>query len=1316
MSFRILDVAHSTKRCLVEAKIQSDVPSDNPLIHGINVENIDIPTYPDSESGRSNEGSFLQLDDDLIIHALNDKPLISDSDGDDPFSADALSGYGNCSDDEIKIKALSKLRADESKTVTVNKEKDKLRGLTVDELTNLGRVHSILLSISKFKPTSLSSGLEYTIEAEFPKKDGILGTMKTSAKLKRHRFEIASNIPDLPIEVNFEETCSLNFGNDLLECWLTEAIVFKVTATFPNVPKTGSKSQSEWIGTGQIPCRNLLTSHSWSGKVPIWNVKEAPEGRLLGTLEVKIDLVSQCIPSNHVAAPNPNAKENPTQNVQVESSIPQNDHKSHLSKELIYFYLNISTLRSQTLSNLVGPSAVLSYLSLRLHSLGQPLESPPIIVNSTFDKSSGKLNPPSDFNFHFTIPMSEWLSESDERSFLLVIEIWYLVNSNSAGKDSLVEDKGPSLLGLVKLPYHYLMKTATNEATSLPVVWPDTEYAVNDPFTGKSLGWLKATMFAGLLKDATVFRKEKESSKLIANTLEKSSELKQVEQRVDRELIALLKETLTLNRPPGKEAKEIDLQAKVGGSYSQLNESETNSQQSPSREHHPSRRVVLSVSIIKACGLKPLLTYVRKELMDREMHYGALDYALERGVNAQVKFTLFPLVNSNNHEIEKESTIEARAADPSFTPQFDSLFELEIEDFDAELLKWIQEDGVAKGEVWHTEHDHQDLKSFLLGSFDLHLKDLLSHPQGISQRWVKVAAKNHELPDFGAIQLSVKFQEGFDLGEIPIALGTSHFDINVSISDVYIRSQQNSAMREVTPQLRLLPAKLGEGTQLPLMTLVSDKIGFRSSSSVSEKLQISVTSHQLNDSLNLIVDFYSSHFLGSSEINLLGLLNDARKSSRKRQTDAVSSLTAEYPIVNGNSVDLLGARTTISISVCRSNPSASPKPSRHFVQLHNKTASSDSTKLPDQKTDVPKIELTVKIERAMQLQHVRDPLTMDSPFVKSSEEQLAFPSPQVTFDWPKVNGKRFSTSVVPNQVSPKWGEVFSLSIDKTLESLKGLKNEGCLNFKIWSVFPLAGQKSGSMDFLAECKVDLAPLFFGIEKIEGWYPVYSIKNGTASGQLLVQIYSGESLRLALEGLRPNVVAASRSLNVNAVPLSPASTRPPLLAKTLSNLPLLSKSSIESFSKTNIRLSNSQTADTWIWSGNRWEHKNLGSPPAESPKIEAADRTSIFKKTIRELDDLQSKLKQISSSPKDKSIGPALLINVNGFSNRTDPVKPSLELDRMDHILRISRCWTPDDMLGIKPVSPLTLEDLNGDVIDKKDQAVIYFFYFSELEAY
>ncbi|KAI8907112.1 hypothetical protein DFJ77DRAFT_476730 [Powellomyces hirtus] len=626
----------------------------------------------------------------------------------------------------------------------------------------------------------------------------------------------------------------------LIEVWVEKQIQFKVTVEYKRA--TGRVPiQEEWAAEGAIKCADVLAKDGleWEGKIPMYRINAAephpsvksrvnsgkvlPHGRetrrLVGHLSVNIALQHGLSQESSL-----HSKEA----VSGAALTTTNEHNAHKQVETrsslalppsipYYFHMTISTARALAILPTLETATItntLLYLVIRLFSASTPpIETPPVVFKSPFDLKTGRLNPPPDFAFAYTVPLAmtaEFIATHSETP--LIAEVW-VVDSDTTQpsraptmkrtevKSLDLVDRGAKLLGLVRLPFPHLLRTLTAGCTRaaefdqpLPVMIPDAEYCILDPFSGSAKGWVNAFMALGTWDQIKKVRR--------SISADAPSAMHERESNVAKKA--------TASDDNGKEAKAS--RTKHRSKREQVTTGQEADNLLPPRAQAASSTCKMVLTIHQACGLRGLVNHLimaqedtRSHRRSRDDMYTPLHYAQQVGANAYVRFSAFPRrlysvragsrhsgygnndsptptnTSSGSESDNPAATVETHIVAQSFTPHWSHTTPIAVQGVDNDLLRWMRHGGEARGEIWHrvpediVDGEAQDV---LLGTFRLPLRDIVTKQKGIDRVWIPVLAANANLDqdddsndeddmllDFNAaIKVSVKLANAFDFG------------------------------------------------------------------------------------------------------------------------------------------------------------------------------------------------------------------------------------------------------------------------------------------------------------------------------------------------------------------------------------------------------------------------------------------------------------------------------------------------------------------------------------------------------------------------
>ena len=109
-------------------------------------------------------------------------------------------------------------------------------------------------------------------------------------------------------------------------------------------------------------------------------------------------------------------------------------------KPLLYLHLNLNLLLSQRLGHHSMDGPVLTYLSIRMPSLSEPIDTPPVLYHQSFVDNAA-ITSHADMKYTFTLPILT--AENSSQKSKLIVEVWHIISPlTSEVKNS---ETGPSL-------------------------------------------------------------------------------------------------------------------------------------------------------------------------------------------------------------------------------------------------------------------------------------------------------------------------------------------------------------------------------------------------------------------------------------------------------------------------------------------------------------------------------------------------------------------------------------------------------------------------------------------------------------------------------------------------------------------------------------------------------------------------------------------------------------------------------------------------------------------------------------------------------
>ncbi|KAI9206701.1 uncharacterized protein BJ171DRAFT_496614 [Polychytrium aggregatum] len=413
-------------------------------------------------------------------------------------------------------------------------------------------------------------------------------------------------------------------------------------------------------------------------------------------------------------------------------------------KPLLSTYLNLvfSTARAMAIP---ANAAATLHLSMRLFSSTAVIQSPPVPWQQPVTLETGDVNLKSThFDFTYTLPVS--LHHEAMRAYIdhpVIVEVWLTDLSEPPTPLGRV----PRLLGVVKLPVHYLFRVHLDNSSDAPQnagnLIPESEYAVVDLLSGQSMGWIKATIVLGTLR--------------------------QIQQLTGRDLVRSASPLRAAAEDMPERTTASPQLDTVRANFGMLNlrqspEPRPSTSEQGAKEHGPQLEVSLVAVIHRACGLRALLqAHVNSQpsrdpesesaFTDDGESFGPLDYALEVGANSFVRLKLCPpyalTLRSPDGDARHSKASFAVLGTPvvveSFTPMFNYQGIVNLTGIGPDFIEWIQNGGEASGEVWHRiprqDLPHNDSSAdILLGTFKIPMLDLAKKSQGIDSVWLAVEA------------------------------------------------------------------------------------------------------------------------------------------------------------------------------------------------------------------------------------------------------------------------------------------------------------------------------------------------------------------------------------------------------------------------------------------------------------------------------------------------------------------------------------------------------------------------------------------------
>ncbi|KAI8834804.1 hypothetical protein BJ741DRAFT_609213 [Chytriomyces cf. hyalinus JEL632] len=1029
------------------------------------------------------------------------------------------------------------------------------------------------------------------------------------------------------------------FDGNLAVSWLDASLNLNVVATqnaggtkastglATKAKNVGDKipRKTLWQAQGSWKCREVLSDSEfyWTGRIPLFSVgsskndsghlsKKGPETRHIGDIVLTVELISNLLRLPKAVQERPSTPKPIDHGTSSSAEVPikpEIDNAAEITIEKRHFHLpphyvfiSITTARGLAVfPSLNETSPTLLHLSLRLFSSSTPpTTTPPLPYLPPFDLSTGRLNPPLNFDYAVTVPVA--ITEAFlEKAKELVVEVWALsphypqsrttftsadsndelvgpISTSDALENStaeLIED-GRRLLGLLRLPFDYLVATvaaglrengnlsSTENQTppdmDPPVLLPEAEYAIVDPFSGISKGWVKAFLAVGTWSQIARMQKNgidgvDVTQQRIAKTETASAPVEPFIQRSRHEQLNAEKQFMERVEKIPQNASGARVEADGQSSTSDDPVS-----------------CALQISVHALCGLRGLLaSFIRNRFNDESAFIGSsaadsstLDVAHSMGpktyVKIQVSLAEFPEPVPENHEL---FGIRTPCAPRSFTPKFNFTETLEIHVIDTKFLRWIKQGGCAVGEIWQQGAEGKDI---LLGTFKVPLQRLLGKANGVWKEWVLVEAANRMSTESDGIradaaaQISIQFKNGFgfmdsnnlpssaNFGSASIDGNRTGCDMKVSISELKLsladsREDNDSGLfyarwsHPIVTEDGLQQATLKSHTHALSLEESGERVlvHFGWNETVEFEMQTDIFNLLQNSGLKIEVVQKSLNgaesSFGFAKVDLWDAVCRIRKAHRKNDTRFVR-VDGVFPVINPNADDLRTASIDVSVEFSLSGRERSV-----FSKKENKT---DEIPVKPQLQTVGDSTIGARMDPTVQI-------TIDRS-IQLPKIYGLHPNTYATLTWP-LDNTYLSTHIVPNNDSPAWKCEFIVRIPRSEMELRRMKFDCYLVEVIaWhcdeTAYDLA---AGTVDSnravkLGSAFVDVSPLFSGCREIHGWYPLTG-DNHVQHGQILVRIAPSENLGSALMNAAGPKAEVATFLKVGP---AAASSLPPTLA--------------------------------------------------------------------------------------------------------------------------------------------------------------------------
>ena len=1308
-------------------------------------------TIPDSDD----DDQSAVLDDDFVIEALNSdigKAILSNDASEKAF----IDGIDDISDDGSIDGRLMRTLGIGAKEHTATTS-GSLKEIPSDKLALLEKAKSGRAVIDYFQ---LTSGVEKPdviwVEYRLPAFDG-----KSSTE---GRIRVKAPVSKRPgLSSTFKANCAINFAVKLDKespnALVQECISFKVTA-ITSKPKSRfgkshiGESSELWRGSATIKCDEVLRSNSggWQGIISVISVgtpsrlpqpvskKNTKSGaetpRILGELACSFQFSEDSpVPSKNEASSKGNPKDTKLSNPN-KSEHTQQPEEIYSAPHVrpMYFHLHLSTSRALSIIPSSPANAIFVYLVARFFSSSTaPIETPPMRYEPPFDVKTGRLNEPFNFKFQCTLPLAftdEFIASMKSHSVIAEIVVLEVPDCSSAIWAPAMRSRCKTkILGIVKLPFQQLVDVVVSSKShlnlpkiedSVPIMIPDAEYVVLDPFTGTNKGWVTSSMAIGSWKQIESVRKPEN----------------QRSPSPIRSVGALKNSPVTSNRNSPKpklyNASSSSVPNKSPEAIKHAFESVTDKivTESPMKDFTSTMKVHLaecsiSVRIHRVCGVLGLLNRLADST---SKNADAVSHAIEIGANVFVTLNIFPDDEVDESATDNNATITSPIVARTFAPEFDHEVEITVQGLDTDLITWIQKGGAAHGKIWHripAEISPTNVSTdVFLGEFYVPLLPLLVRSKGISSEWFDVLPANEKQKSevVSAVQISACFKTGDDIKQLytPIEIMGKNDNrdylrslrFTVVINEFSIPSKYLSNgfifFKWTYPQLVNIKSN-SDGTvkiqsqKSPAVEVTKIKPDAHSvmtdyRKSVVLKLNPAVLAVFKESSFEVtaihVVDNVET-VIGTAYLDCWSLMNGIVQRMNYEDPNSDAKLVEKScPLIDSVSRNLSGSRINLRVEMkalrdskthlLDTSPSRRKEslkslsaelennfsfrnpveysPTREAKRFAREKSHNEARPTIFDKKGIKRIHdtigLNIEIERASHLPLMKDPYAdvMVSPFVRHHEVQTVPPNSFALFFWsddignPNIPTHTFRSRVIGAQTSPSWRYQSFVSVKRDRKSLLRLRDAFHFDVHVLHV-PLLNvardSQQGSVvdastktEPIGICQISFAPLFSGAEEIYGWQPIVDF-DGSVKGQLLIRVSPAENLAASLQNLEIGYMRNTTNL-LREVPLNPPLRPPspaaiaispprnartdPLRCSQASNTSALaaalSASRDASFS--------SQNVDTWVWTGVKWEHRQVkvevnNVPDSSTDFQDASFTTNMLRKT-------PSPIKKPSKPPK------------------------------------------------------------------------------------
>ncbi|KAJ3024397.1 UNVERIFIED_CONTAM: C2 domain-containing protein 3 [Siphonaria sp. JEL0065] len=1044
------------------------------------------------------------------------------------------------------------------------------------------------------------------------------------------------------------------FDGKMAESWLDSWLDINVIATqsspssmkkavgtqtqIPSRKLASGPKKSIWEAHGSWKCREVLVNNEfyWTGRVPLFMLNNqvpppAPKGKTgpsltattnepprgttkhIGDIILTVELISNHhhrvvnseknsepfkLKSNAVAASSVKAEDPKNSPTASRPESPTLQQKPLPSLPPHYLFFTITTARALAIfpSTTSDSSTTLLHLSLRLFNASTPPSTtPPIPYLPPFDLTTGKLNPPLNFDYAVTVPMAitpAFLLGSG-REVPLVVEVWAVSPvypshrttfttstddaDNGGGMDpiletvELVEEGGKRLLGLMKLPVQVLVSTLAdmvlggggasgNNEHDAPVLLPEAEYPIVDPFSGVSKGWVRAFMALGTWSQIVKLpRKSAEGYK--SPERKRKSEFESV--GGESAALSPVREREERRKEQERHQSETEREFSeriIGGSAA------LKPATSPQRRSQELAESSLVVQIHGACGLQALLADLirikdsKKWSLDQPLSSAknsTIDVANSLGPNSYIVLRVFPvdlLKSDSSNRKSGNPSVVTPTAQRSFTPSYNHNATVALPSIDTDLLQWIQKGGLAIGEVWHraslasgsSDPAGYGEEEVLLGTFTVPLQKLVERVNGVQGEWMPIdpvgdfegsvfRRSRQELIKSGssrvaaaAVKVSIRFLNGLDivggesLDESISGGGTVKWGcrLNVLIRDIAVSAGLN-ASNDGSGTLKtgdLISTRwkypVVDGSDIKSVWIASDAFalgevdsvdglfhcGINEFQFVALEMCASVLSHLKNGPFVIEVVQKSSgqdeSVIGTVCIDVWNAVSVLRKAYRRGNVNDVGVVDDAFPLINPKSLDLGGSRMSVKLELCLFDASK--------TETESLAANLTSVLLQSQESfnSNPSFRHSIA-QSSQQLGHLQIPQKQTTiPLHITIDRAIQLYSAET----PTTQQNTFATiswPLTPNveissQVIPATSSP-AWKFHYTLLVKRDLDTLKKLKMEMRyiEIIVWIAKSAGENQEMGTVKVDFGPLFTGCTEIQGWYPVVGGVSDTGS---------------------------------------------------------------------------------------------------------------------------------------------------------------------------------------------------------------------------